>query len=94
MEGPGGCTAELGSVGEKQSGRSPPGNRETRRATKAFLTMAPNSSFVAAAADTAAAHELSRNAANSQSPREEPPEVVRVARRKGFWDHRDAQISG
>lgn len=64
-----------------------------RGAAEAFLTIAPNS-FAAAAADTAAAHELSHNAANSQYPREEPPEVVRNAPRKSLLDHRGSHISG
>ena len=48
----------------------------------------------AADADSAAAHELTRNAANSQSPREEQPEIVRGAPRKNLSDHRGSQISG
>ena len=41
------------------------------------------------AADSAAAHEFCRNAANSQCPRDEPPEVVRKTPRKNLSDHRD-----
>lgn len=74
-------------------GAGVPRRRGPREAAKAFLTIAPNS-FAVASADTAAAHALSHNAANSQSPREEPPEVVRSAPPKSRVDHRGSHISG
>lgn len=39
-------------------------------------------------------HELSHNAANSQSPREEPPEVVENSTQKSLLDHRGTVTSG
>lgn len=89
--GPSSCILALDWVGRRGRGWGHPGGWGLGEPVRPFSPSRQTLAAAAAdsAADSAAAHEFSRNVSNSQSPREEPPEVVRRTPRENLSDHRD-----